>query len=207
MPLRAKLQRPATYADIEERLRDAVDHLGNAIRHENEAGKASAPDSDPKDLAEAERLFRREFRAYLTAVRAVRNYFVVAANTAKNKSWLEARLVSPDFEALAEFHLALSNQDHHNYLVTLEAHHKVIHWTAEPGAVRLRSGLWSRMKVTGFADAIYAYKVESLEPPTATLHAAVLQKYPGESALQVALRYVDGLDQILKNARRNRRFG
>lgn len=206
MSNRTKLKRPATYPDIESRLRDAGDHLGAMMTHEQLAAVASAPNAPQGDLAEAERLFLREFRAFLAAVRTVRHYFEVASNTSKCASWLEGGFNSLSFSNLAALYHELSNQDTHHYAVTLKVKHKKIRYVAEPDAVMLRSGIPSKMRVTGFDDAIYSFSLDDLEPAVARLYKAAQREYPGENVVELSTRYLNGLRKILKNAEKHARF-
>jgi hypothetical protein len=199
----------ATYDEIREELRNASDYAAAMIQHEQTAASAMQKDGDLAVLVEAERLFMRDFKAYLAAVRSARDYVESAKNKSGEENWYVRRLAKPGIGNLFNFFRLLINQSLHQYRPRLEPRSKKVQIVGEPDAVLIPgpSGLMpNKMRVVGVVDATYAFRLDGLERATGMAYAELALEHPGEGVIPLALRYVDELKQILKNAERNGRF-
>jgi hypothetical protein len=199
----------ATYDEIREELRNASEYAAAMTQHEQIAARAKEKDGDPAALAEAERLFMRDFKAYLAAARSGREYIETAKNKSREQNWYAGRLAKPGIGNLFEFFRLLINQSLHQYRPRLEPRSKKVQIVGEPDSVLIPGpgGLMpNKMRVVGVVDATYAFRLDGLERDTETAYAKLEKEHPGEGVIPLALRYVDELKQILKNAERNGRF-
>lgn len=199
----------ATYDEIREELRNASEYAAAMMEYEGTAAKAMEKDGDASALLEAQRLFMRDFKAYLAAVRSAREYLEAAANKSGHHRWFESRVAKPGFENLFEFFRELINQSLHQYRPRLEPRSKKIQYVGEPDSVLIQGpgGLIpNKMRVVGVVDATYAFGLDGLERKTEKHYASLVEDHPGEGVIPLVLRYVDELQQMLKNAERNGRF-
>lgn len=200
----------ATYDEIAAALRDAKDYAASLVQHEYRAAKAMEKDGDPADLEEAERLFVRDFAAFVGSVRSAREYIKTAANKTRHAAWLKSRISEPPFLNLFEFFRLFINQSLHQYRPRLKQRTKKVQVVGEPGAVLIPApggGLMpSVSRVVGLLDATYYFYLDALEHDAETVYLALERQYPEDGVVPLCLRYVEALEQILKNAKRNKRF-
>jgi len=206
---RSRSRNYATYEEIAQELRDAKEHAAALMTHEQTATRAMEADGDQGVVTEAERLFMRDFKAYLGAVRSAREYLQAAANKSRHDRWYEGRLVAPASAHLFEFFRLLINQSLHQYRPRLVPLSNQVQVIGEPDSVLVRGpgGLMpNKMRVVGVVGAKYSFRLDGLEHDTERAYETVQQRHPGEGVVPLALRYVDELEQIFKNAKRNGRF-
>lgn len=199
--------RDVTTEEIHKRLRGATEYLAAMMQHEKMASDAAADVARTKDFTvqdEAGRLFARDFESFLTAARTAWNYLNQAAEVTDCRDWLEERLKANLFW----FHRTLANQDTHKYGVTFGVR-QTVNYEADVGTpiVQTQFGpMPATMTVTGFINMAYQYNPDNLEPDVAEQCRAVLRKYPNETVIELGLRYLDGLKQILRSAEYRGRF-
>jgi hypothetical protein len=153
---------------------------------------------------EAGRLFARDFESFLSAARTAWNYLNQAANVAGCREWLDERLNAHIYA----FHRELANQDTHKYGVTFGVR-QTLNYEADFGTPIIQTQFGpmpARMTVTGFVNMAYQYNPDHLEPDVAGLCRSVLRKYPKETVVELGLRYLDGLKQVLRSAEYRGRF-
>lgn len=196
-----------TYDEIREELRNADDYIGFMLQHEKTVSDALERNGDIAKRDEGERLFLRDFKSFIAAVRSAREYLITSANRSKSDTWLSARF---DVEKnLFEFYRLLANQSFHQYRPRLEPRTNKAQFVAEPHAVLIagpNGPMPSKMRITGLVDPQYFYKLDGLEHDTENAYKAAEKKYLGEGVVLLSLRYLGALQQVLKNAERNRRF-
>lgn len=203
---RAPRTRKATTDEIERSLRDAGDHLGAMISYEAEAAACGA--GATQDLAgssEAHRKFVRELRAFLGAATTAWNYMNQGSNATESRAWLDQRLSSN----LCGFHRALENQAAHDYTIKPGVQQRVT-YTAEPGTPMIRSTVGpmpTKMKITGFIGTSYHHNSRNLEPDVAPLCVSVQKRYPGETIVHLAARYLDILQKTFRAGEKSGKFG
>jgi hypothetical protein len=199
--------RDATTKEINERLRGATDYLAAMMQHEKKASDAAREAAQSKNFEaqeEAARLFSWDFGAFLSAARTAWNYLNQAADVAGCRDWLDERLKSNLFK----FHRDLANQDTHKYGVTFGVR-QTVNYKADVGTpiIQTQFGpLPAKMTVTGFVNMAYQYNPDHLEPDVAILCRSVLGKYPNETVVELALRYLEGLKQVFRSAEYRGRF-
>lgn len=197
-----------TYAEIREELRNAGEHISAMMKHEEAASSASDKDGNPAEREEAERLFLRDFKSFIGAVRSARDYLKTAANKSKCYDWLEKRFDSE--KNLFEFYCFLANQSPHQYRPRLEARTHRVQYVGEPDSVLIPAPgggmIPDKMRVVGLVDPKFFYKLDGLEHDTKKAYEATAKEHPNEGVVLLSLRYFQALQQILKNAERNRRF-
>ena len=199
----------ATYDEISSTLREAGDYAAALMKHETAAAKAMERSGDQAERDEHERLFVRDFRAFIAATRSTRDYITAAANKTKEEKWLQGRLAKPGAEKLFEFFRLLANQTLHQYSPRLIPRSNKIQYVGAPDSVLIQGpgGLIpGKMIVTGTVDSKYFFDLGGLEADTEGAYLAVSTVYGTEGVVGLSARYVDELRQILKNAERNGRF-
>ncbi|MGA7201667.1 MAG: hypothetical protein WBX26_07555 [Candidatus Cybelea sp.] len=199
----------ATYDEIRATLRDATEYTAALVRHEAEAAKAMERDGDPNERQENERLFIRDLKAFVAAARSARDYIGAAARKLKLDAWLEGRLAKPGARELFEFQRLLANQVLHQYSVRLIPKSNQVQYVGAPDSVLIQG--WGRlipnkMIVTGTVGAKYFFDAAGLENDTEKAYDDVSAVFRSEPVIGLAARYVDELQQMLKNAERNGRF-
>ncbi|MHB1549878.1 MAG: hypothetical protein ACYCX6_01605 [Vulcanimicrobiaceae bacterium] len=60
--------------------------------------------------------------------------------------------------------------------------------------------------MTGFVNMAYQYNPKNLEPEVAALGESVLRQYGNETVVELAARYLGGLNQVFKSGKRRGRF-
>jgi len=190
---------------MRDALRNAAEHITSMMHEEVRAAESMERDGDKVDGAEAERAFLKYFKAFIAEVRSARDYMTTAANKTGNDVWIRNRFSGMERELFAFFN-ALMNLTLHQYRPKLEPRSNQIQYVAEPDAVILRSGIPSKMRVTGLVNAKYHFSLTDLDSKAEDAFKALEKRYPGETVLMLAIRYRDALVQILKNAERNNRF-
>jgi hypothetical protein len=199
----------ATYDEIRAALRDASDYTAALMRHEAEAAKAMERDGDPNERQENERLFIRDLKAFVASARSARDYIGAAARKLKLDAWLEGRLAKPGARELFEFQRLLANQALHQYSVRLTPKSNQVQYVGAPDSVLIQGpgGLIpNKMIVTGTVGAKYFFDAAGLEKDTEKAYNDVSAVFGREPVIGLAARYVDELQQMLKNAERNGRF-
>ncbi len=206
MPRGTPSKRIATCPEIEQELRDAGDFLGAAIKQEAAVATNSQRDGDPDAKAESERLFIRDFNNFLRTARTAREYLRVASDASKCAAWFKRRCDGD--RDLFDFFRLLAAQSGHQYRPRLISKTNRIQYVGEPDSVLIPApggGLMpNKMRVTGLVNPTYAFTLDGLEPDTEEAYRKLAPR--GETVVELSVRYLHALRQILKNAERNHRF-
>ncbi len=142
---------------MHDALRNAAEHIASMIQEEKRAAASLERDGDPADTPEAERAFLKYFKAFIGEVRSARDYMMSVANKTGNDAWIKGRFEGIDSKELFLFFNALMNLALHQYRPKLEPRSNQIQYVAEPDATMLRSGIPSKMRVTGLVNASYHF--------------------------------------------------
>lgn len=199
--------RDATVKEIHNRLLGATEYLAAMMQHEKVASDAVPDAAQTKNFEaqdEAGRLFSRDFESFLSVTRTAWNYLNQAADINGCRDWLDERLKGNLFK----LHRDLANQDTHKYGVTFGIR-QTVNVESDLSAPMIQTGFGpmpSSMTVTGFVNMAYQYNPDNLEPDVAELCRSVLRKYPNETVIELGLRYLDGLKQVLRSAEYRDRF-
>jgi hypothetical protein len=205
MPRKGRL-RTATAIEIDRRIRNAGDHLGGLVQHENAVAEAAERLNVETELEER-RKFERDLSAFFAAARTARNYLIQAAAEFGRESWLAGRLAP----GLFEFHGAVANQDLHDHPAAVAKTYDV-KGTVVVDVVRLVDGGLPALIPRPSAPLRYTgmrltYVEEDLEPAARAAHDAIKNRPRGvRGIIELAGEYIEGLREIVKDADRQRVF-
>jgi len=107
------------------------------------------------------------------------------------------------------FHRELADQDAHAYEVLVGVRQTVNYETdADTLVVGSAAGaIPMQMTITDFAGMSYHYYPNNLEPDIVPICQSILKKYPDETVVELASRYLEGLTRTFNTGSRAGKFG
>jgi len=190
-----------------ERARVNARHYLDLIGANEAAAQAADSQHDPSGLQESKDAFFRDLEACLNAGRTARNYLYAAAETSDARRWLDERLAPPLFK----FHADVAGTDFHDRAIglsnTFGVNIEIGKGTAQFQIVSMPDGALGTKALTENVRAQprrFVYNKLDLGSSLAGELDNISSK--PEPIIVLLERFVIGLEQILKNAKRNSRF-
>lgn len=193
-------------AEIDREIRNARHYLRQLPLHEIRA-RAAYDASDAEAVQAVKDAFLRDLSAFLNAARTAKNYLTASAVAAGQRAWLDTRLAAPTFK----FHADLAGTVFHDGAIKLERILKVqVHiggGSAQFAVVPAVDGTMNLHQIAGNVSRVpmaFQYDAGDLGPALGALLKS-LSREP-QPIVDLAIEYVDGLEQVAKNAVRNGRL-